>query len=270
MKEIIVAAGPGLLSYHDRRRRDNLLGAVERSTVLQGKVIVLILLTYYKVFAGQDIDLDASDATAGPESSQRSIIIANDPYAAAKFFHFIVRTILEELLGVRVDERRHITRQDGIFGTVEAYVGTVEAQGRGTLYLHMIVWLRGGPTACEMKEKLFSSDFQATVAESISSNIRAHHDGVTAESLSTIPRERCISYSRPLDPRQEGFKAQRNEKEQQLVRAVQIHKCGRGCLKMKKGRMLCKSRVPFPLSPVAWVNSAGDWGPKRTYPFMNN
>lgn len=230
----------------------------------------MLIWRLYEVFAGQDIDLDAFDATAGPDSSRRSFIIANDPYAAAKFFHFVIRAILEELLGIQVDERRHITRQLGIFGTVEAYVGTVEAQGRGTLHLHMIVWLQGGPTAHEMKEKLISSEFQATVAAYIASNIRAHHDDVTAESLESFPRERCVSYSRPLDPRIEGFQDSRKEKERQLVRAVQIHKCGRGCLKMKKGRMLCKRRAPFPLSPDAWVNSAGEWGPKRTYPFMNN
>lgn len=231
---------------------------------------MLIFKLYFEVFAGEDIDLDAFDATAGLESAQCSFIIASNPYAAAKFFHFIICAILEELLGIHVDKRRHITRQKGIFGTVEAYIGTVEAQGRGTLHLHMIVWLHGGPTASEMKEKLQSSNFQALVAAYISSNICGHHDAVTAESLSLVPRERCVLYSHPVDPCQEGFTETRTEKEQQLVRAVQIHKCGRGCLKMKKGHLLCKQRAPFPLYADAWVNSARDWGPKRTYPFMNN
>lgn len=38
MKEIIVAAGPGLLSYQDQRCHANLLAAVEKSELLQAKV----------------------------------------------------------------------------------------------------------------------------------------------------------------------------------------------------------------------------------------
>lgn len=36
------------------------------------------------------------------------------------------------------------TASEGIFGTVKAYYGCVEAQGRGTLHCHMMVWLEGG------------------------------------------------------------------------------------------------------------------------------
>lgn len=58
--------------------------------------------------------------------------------------------------------------------------------------------------------------------------------------------------------------------ERQLVRAVQLHKCGPGCLKVIKGRLVCKQRAPFPLAPEPWINSGGDWGPHCTYPFLNN
>jgi hypothetical protein len=222
------------------------------------------------VFAGQDINLDAFDATAGPDSGLRAFIIANDPYAAAKFFRFVVDAILQELFGIRVDDKHHISRRSGVFGPVEGYIGTVEAQGRGTLHLHMIIWLQGAPTADDMKDKLKSPDFQAHVANYIASNIRGHHPDVTTETLSTMPRETCTSYSRPLDPRNPESAHQRQAIEGHLVRAVQIHKCGRGCLKVQKGRLLCKRRAPFPLADNAWVNTNGEWGPKRTYPFMNN
>ncbi|KAG1766496.1 hypothetical protein EV702DRAFT_1050664 [Suillus placidus] len=181
-----------------------------------------------QVFAGEEIDLDKFDFQA----------------------------ILEELFGIRVDEKRHIIRHEGIFGTVESYIGTVEAQG--------------APTADTMKQQLQSSAFQAQVADYISSNIRDHHDDVTVDSLSSLPRKKCISYSRPLDPRRPDFAHERQAVESSLVRAVQIHKCGRGCLKVQKGHLLCKRRAPFPLADNAWVNVDGEWGPKRTYAFMNN
>lgn len=41
---------------------------------------------FFFVFSGQEINLDDFDATAGPESGRHAFIIANDPYAVAKFF----------------------------------------------------------------------------------------------------------------------------------------------------------------------------------------
>ncbi|KAF8958657.1 hypothetical protein BDZ97DRAFT_1668217, partial [Flammula alnicola] len=47
-----------------------------------------------QVFSGEQIDLDEVLAHVGPDIDQRARNIANDPYAAAKFFHFIVQAVL--------------------------------------------------------------------------------------------------------------------------------------------------------------------------------
>ncbi|KAJ4474706.1 hypothetical protein C8J55DRAFT_562531 [Lentinula edodes] len=59
-----------------------------------------------QVFAGEQIDLDKFDRLVSPDATARSITIANDPYAAAKFFHFIVRAILNSLMGIDVQNSR--------------------------------------------------------------------------------------------------------------------------------------------------------------------
>ena len=59
----------------------------------------------------------------------------------------------------------------------------------------MLVWLHGAPTATVMKEKLQSPDFRSRVATYIDSNIRAHHDNITEQTLSASPCEKSISYS---------------------------------------------------------------------------
>ncbi|KAG2741370.1 hypothetical protein P692DRAFT_20752816 [Suillus brevipes Sb2] len=225
-----------------------------------------------QVLAGQEIDLDNFDSNCGPDASHRATIIANDPYAAANFFHFTIHAILEELMGITVPKSRksHIIRREGIFGTVEGYIGTVEAQGRGTLHLHMLIWLQGAPTAADMKDCLQSAEFRTKIANYIGSNIHAHHPQVTEETLANTPREKSVSYSRPLDPHSPDFPTERMNTERKLVRAVQVHKCGVGCLKVVKGRILCKRRAPFPLASQPWINSGGEWGPHRTYPFLNN
>src|ERR1700709_2126075 len=43
--------------------------------------------------------------------------------------------------------------EGGILGVVEAYYGCVEAQGRGTLHCHMLVWLEGGLNLNQIKAK---------------------------------------------------------------------------------------------------------------------
>jgi hypothetical protein len=47
-----------------------------------------------------------------------------------------------------------LNRKEGIFGRVQTYVRTVEAQGRGTLHLHMLLWLKDAPCAADMKAAL--------------------------------------------------------------------------------------------------------------------
>lgn len=48
-----------------------------------------------QVLAGEQIDLDSFERTAGPNSEQRNSNIACDPFAAAKFFHFVIGAIIE-------------------------------------------------------------------------------------------------------------------------------------------------------------------------------
>ncbi|KAF9778455.1 hypothetical protein BJ322DRAFT_1114276 [Thelephora terrestris] len=63
-----------------------------------------------QVFAGEDIDMDKFMATLGPDKSKRAKNIADDPYAAAKFFHFMITTILETLFQVKVTAGRVKTK----------------------------------------------------------------------------------------------------------------------------------------------------------------
>ena len=44
--------------------------------------------------------------------------------------------------------------EGGILGVVNGYYGCVEAQGRGTLHCHMIIWLEGGLNPNEIKDRV--------------------------------------------------------------------------------------------------------------------
>jgi hypothetical protein len=106
-----------------------------------------------QVFTGENIDMDDFNSGVGPDHIRRGINIARDPYAAAKFFHYIVNAILESLMGIK-SRRCQVTSGKGVLGEVSGYFGVVEAQGRGSLHTHMLVWLCHVPNADEMVERL--------------------------------------------------------------------------------------------------------------------
>lgn len=80
-----------------------------------------------QLFCGQDIDLDNFLACNHCPSG---VAITADPYAAAFFFCVIIYAVLENVLGIKGYTPTHpLLCHKGIIGNVEAYIGTVEAQG---------------------------------------------------------------------------------------------------------------------------------------------
>ena len=225
-----------------------------------------------QVFAGENIDMDAFVNTSGPNSEERSRTIAADPYAAAKFFHYVIAVVLEELFGiVAYSKHTPVKRTDGIFGKMASYIGTVEAQGRGTLHLHIVAWLCGSLTSSQMRDALQTERFRSKIQDYIAANIRADLQGANEATFLKMPRVSGLTYSRPCDPRLPGYKELAKDVEIKLAKAVQHHKCSiQSCLLVKKNRMRCKRRAPFDLSTRDYVDKDGRWGPKRSYGFINN
>jgi hypothetical protein len=226
-----------------------------------------------QVFAGEQINMDNFDKTLGPDSAQRNRNIVADPYAAAKFFHFVIAALLEELFGIQAysNDSHTVRRTDGIFGKVASYIGTVEAQGRGALHLHIVVWLVGSLTHVQMKRALKSEGFRQKLTSYIAANIRADLDGANQAMVLSTPRQNCVSYSRPVDPRHANYASVAKAAELVLARSVQHHVCSKdSCLKPTKHGIQCKRRAPFDVSSRDYVDENGEWGPKRTYAFINS
>ena len=189
-----------------------------------------------QVFAGAEIDLDNFCNTGGPNSVERARNIAEDPFSSAKYFHFVVKCVLEILFGITKRGSGRMDRKEGIFGKVQNYVGTVEAQGRGTLHLHMLLWLTDAPTATEMKTALRSEQFREKLISFIKTSIRASLGDMTHEQVAAMPKTSAVSYSRPSDPRTASID-EGDERERELVRALQFHKCSlSACLQIIRGQ----------------------------------
>ena len=68
----------------------------------------------------------------------RAVLASKDPVGSARFFQTIVRAFLKAF--VKAGDL-----DGGVFGAVSTYYGTIEAQGRGALHLHILIWLRDCP-----------------------------------------------------------------------------------------------------------------------------
>jgi hypothetical protein len=83
-----------------------------------------------------------------------------------------MKAFITEILG-------HVPKQEdldeGIPGVVKAYYGCVEAQGRGTLHCHTLIWLEGGLNPNQIKEKALANggdlEFQKRLLASLDDTI---------------------------------------------------------------------------------------------------
>jgi hypothetical protein len=235
-----------------------------------------------QVFAGEGIDLDQFLETIGPDADTRAQNISNDPYASSRFFHFMVRTILTTLFGVK-RTKFQVRSEKGIFGHIAAYFGVVESQGRGTLHLHILLWLMNSPSIAEIFELLKTEEFRSKVTEFIRTNIKGYAPGFeSADTVKAIPRKTDVAYSRPPNPfpdtaqdissdAGDSYDARCQEFELKVARSKQVHTCElRRCLKVdKRGGLVCKRRAPFDVSAEPYVNEDGTWGAERRYGYMN-
>jgi hypothetical protein len=104
-----------------------------------------------RFLAGDEIDIDnlTADSLSNVYKDQ-SILIAQNPAVAAEFFNVFIKAFIAAILGY---DPKQLNTEGGILGVVNAYYGTVEAQGRGSLHCHMVVWVEGGLNPNEIKAK---------------------------------------------------------------------------------------------------------------------
>ena len=188
-----------------------------------------------QVMTGADIDLDDFTSQAGPNGKQRANNIANDPYAASKFFHFMIETIFETLLGIKVSSYQ-VKSELGVLGKIGAYFGVVECQGRGTLHFHCLIWLKDSPSGDHIQQLLKSEEFRQRMQSYIKANIRAYMPGLEdEETVKAMPARADVAFNRPPDPDHVNYGENVRSFELQLARAEQIHVC-------KEGRCYVRSR----------------------------
>ncbi|KAH7931395.1 hypothetical protein BV22DRAFT_977647, partial [Leucogyrophana mollusca] len=124
-----------------------------------------------------------------------------------------MKSFISALLGF--DPKRE-DNEGGVLGVVKAHYGCVEAQGRGTLHCHMLVWVEGGLDPNEIKQRIVDNGDQE-----FRDRLLAYLD----DSISN-----CI----PNDP---------NPGQSEDVPASRFHPCSvRGVDKMLSGEAMRRAR----------------------------
>ena len=104
-----------------------------------------------KFLAGSDIDVDALLPEQVPNPWEQSILVAKNPVVAARFFDIYLKAFISTVLGYDATGK---DLTGGVLGLVKAHYGCVEAQGRGTLHCHMLVWLEGALNPNEIHDRV--------------------------------------------------------------------------------------------------------------------
>lgn len=141
---------PGSSSYKQCRRNEirgliNCHGALALFITINPTDIHHPLV---QLFAGECIALEDPDIADRLSLIQKKILVAKNPAAAALFFDSMMRDFIEVILGYGNSD------SPGLFGKCKAYYGMVEAQGKGTLHCHILVWLIGHLSPQALRDKM--------------------------------------------------------------------------------------------------------------------
>ncbi|KAJ7277850.1 hypothetical protein C8J57DRAFT_1060476 [Mycena rebaudengoi] len=150
-----------------------------------------------------------------------------------------MKAFISTLLGYDPNQKN---LEGGILGVVKAYYGCVEAQGRGTLHCHMLVWVEGGLNPNEIKKRALGNDpsdaefgkrllafLDDTISNSVpkepAPNINVPSDTHHPCSVRGIP----VSTDEPL------FSASRQKDLRNVVSRCQAHDHSATCFKYWRG-----------------------------------
>lgn len=106
-----------------------------------------------KLLAGEDININRLLPEQVPNPAEQNILLAKNPALAARFFNCMMKAFIKTVLGYN---NRCV--QEGVLGVVKGYYGCVEAQGRGSLHCHMIVWVEGALNPSEIRRRVVEGD----------------------------------------------------------------------------------------------------------------
>ena len=178
------------------------------------------------VLAGEEIDYDILgnlDKFSSP--SKRAEIAAKDPVAASLYFNLVIDAFNEFLLGYGKEH-------GGLLGHVSTYSGAVEEQGRGTLHIHMLVWLHGYTSRSELESQFQDNEFKKKLLQYLEGII--HEGYLNPDTDFNNLNVSKVSFARPVNPADPEYDSKFSDDVDKLVTVANTHRHTFTCYKYGK------------------------------------
>ena len=133
-------------------------------------------------FAGVDLNPDKVLPEALGTSYERAQTIAAHPVATAKFFNCLIKSILKNLV------------LGGVLGPTKAYFGTVENQGRGSLHLHLLIWLNHDYTPAQLKENIQNEHFRENLLKYLEDVVKEDLDSFRGKIFKHLSKQISVVF----------------------------------------------------------------------------
>ncbi|KIO23835.1 hypothetical protein M407DRAFT_77695, partial [Tulasnella calospora MUT 4182] len=172
----------------------------------------------------------------------------------------------------------------GLFGKVSGYYGTIEAQGRGSLHCHMLIWISGSLGPDELRSKLQNNDeFKNSLFAWLDDLIKTNLPGSEApvSKADAVFEKRPATERHPCTTRSEFLELERQfdtEFQRQLYRIVidsNWHFHRETCWKYlrqgeKKDDEHCRMRMNGSTRPQNELDpETGGILPRQSHPWIN-
>jgi len=130
-----------------------------------------------------------------PSLREMHRIVAKDPTAQALFFDLMMKLFVEHVLGVLPKGSSYgdgfvASGKPGIFGDVAAILGPIEAQARGALHPHILVWLIAALTQFKLESMRRSGELLHRLTEwstAVTSKVASMQFDSVCEVANSIP-----------------------------------------------------------------------------------
>jgi hypothetical protein len=120
-----------------------------------------------------------SDEWRGMSFHEQAMFLALNPGPAAQFFDYSIKGFGDVILQCGDPD-------GGLFGHCKAYYGMVEAQGRGTLNCHMLIWLDRNPSPQVLRDRMAADpSFKQDTFTWLESIIKCELPGMTGKIVET-------------------------------------------------------------------------------------
>jgi len=187
-----------------------------------------------KFLAGSEIDIDHLLPEQVPIYWEQALLVARNPVVAARFFNIYMQAFIHQLLRYDLDDENS---EGGALGSVKAYYGCVEAQGRGTLHCHMVIWIEGGLNPDEIKDRVlkdesFKCQLLHFMEDTISTNIPNDPDPMLTVAASAY--HPCSIRGLNQGPRAQSSLMERQKDLFHLSKQCQCHVHKKTCYKYCK------------------------------------